>query len=435
MKPKTIAFGAAAALFLSVVAIVVWKRVAAGRDAAEYKEQLKLARAEGIPTTAAEFAATIPPAKPEENAAALYRQLQPLVKALGNPQEAEVNLLANPSPKTLTAAKSLVQSAQTVYALLDTATEKPRCWFDRDWSEGAAVLLPEFAQMKAGARFLALRGSIAAAEGRVQDALKDARRIFVISKHAGEEGTGISASVAEAIYFLDLHDIATWCVEHPGVTEYRDALEQAVRAIPKRNIQRENRDRLWLMLDLTERSLTPKGQRELGLKPGDVGVTENLASAFANPARARVEMVKAGRDYFKALDLPQSQMSAAVDSALKREDGAIEAFPAAANVMNMIWAEVDPVTPLTNRQMHQAAYAVALEAFDFEGFYHGAVPRTLDTSHVGDKFGQFQIKYVFDGKRMLITVTGPPGVSPLELSIPPNVPNGPPVSVPASAGK
>ena len=45
----------------------------AAREGAELQEQLRLANAEGIPTTWQEFAATIKPAKPSENAAPLYQ--------------------------------------------------------------------------------------------------------------------------------------------------------------------------------------------------------------------------------------------------------------------------------------------------------------------------------------------------------------------------
>src|SRR5665213_797020 len=184
MKPKTIVWSIVAAILFLVAAILAWKRVVANREATEYQEQLNLARSEGLPTTAAEFAATIAPAKPEENAAPLYRELPAAFKPLGDFPTTEAKLLNDPSAKNLAAAKAVIQNAKACFAIIDEATAKPKCWFNRDWSDGAAVLLPEYASLKEAAKLLAMRGTVAADEGRVGDALKDAAEIIRLSRHA-----------------------------------------------------------------------------------------------------------------------------------------------------------------------------------------------------------------------------------------------------------
>jgi|GEM_PF-4731312 len=60
-------------LILAEVSSIVAKLDSDNEEAA-FQGQLRLARAEGIPTDWEEFKATIPTAKPSENAAPLYRQ-------------------------------------------------------------------------------------------------------------------------------------------------------------------------------------------------------------------------------------------------------------------------------------------------------------------------------------------------------------------------
>jgi hypothetical protein len=83
-------------------AILIPKKLSADRDEAAFQAQLRLARAEGIPTNWREFAATIPTATPSENAAALYRALKPHHKDLrsGNKKDTgtvDVQLIFHPS--------------------------------------------------------------------------------------------------------------------------------------------------------------------------------------------------------------------------------------------------------------------------------------------------------------------------------------------------
>ena len=94
-------------LFAAYLAV---SKAAAARDEAAFQEQIRLARAEGIPTTAAEFAATVPTAKPTENAAPLYRKLKLLDREKADVTEVERTLIFHPTPANVAAAQAILSN-------------------------------------------------------------------------------------------------------------------------------------------------------------------------------------------------------------------------------------------------------------------------------------------------------------------------------------
>ena len=105
---------------------------------------------------------------------------------------------------SLAAAQSLLAARRGELGVLEEAVKRPKCWFDRNWSDGPGVLLPEYADMKEAAKLLAIRGSVAANRGDWASALADVGRVFVIARHAGTEPHVISRLVRDGAYSIGI---------------------------------------------------------------------------------------------------------------------------------------------------------------------------------------------------------------------------------------
>ncbi|HLK15748.1 MAG TPA: hypothetical protein VKT78_13175, partial [Fimbriimonadaceae bacterium] len=314
------------------IGLYVRYRVNANADAAEFNEQLRLARSEGIPVTAAEYAAQVLPAKPEENAGSLYRRLKfrsivtPVKFGSKSPPSIDdvyIALQNSPSQQNIESAESILAAAQSQLQLVDQAAKRPRCWFDRNWSDGVATLFPEYAEMKSASKYVALRGSVAAARRQPDAALKDFKDIVQMARQSDEEGSDIGCMVSDAIFSIGVRAVATWSMWEPGEARYRKALDSAIAEWRKPNLRRESRGELIGVLSVIDLSATKEGRTKLGLKDDDLPIGPNPFEFLLSQPKARIAIVKAERDAWAALSLPEDQMEAARDKAMQRRTFAL----------------------------------------------------------------------------------------------------------------
>lgn len=388
----------------------VWHRIRDARDAAALNEQLKLARAEGMATTAAEYRAGIPSAKPEENAAPLYRKLRGGNQPNWSKLISDVVLRGDAA--SLRAAKDALAEREDNLKLAEQAAKFPRCWFDRPWEDGVAVLFPEYAQMKNVAKALALRGTVAAWERRPDDALADAGRIFTIAAHAGEEPHPIAHLVRESIQAIGIRALAEWGLHVRSEKRYAIALGRAAASMTAPDLKSEVRGELYNVLSLVELCQTPEGRAKLGLREDEVAPVEGLMSVLLPPGQAKVAIVKAERAYWAALDAPRPERGERMKAAYFEVLKGLVAFPTAAKVYTALGSEDDPMAErlegFRSRQMQYIALARALQA---------GVPKTLDTRDLLSPYDGKPLKYRFDGHQIQIEASG---VSPVK--IPPDPP-------------
>lgn len=374
----------------------------ASRERAEYEEQLRLARAEGIPTTAEEYAALIPSAKDTENAAPIYRRIKvgrgaPDLTSLA--REAAVR----PNAQTIAKARALVNRSRGEIALAEQATALPRCWFDRDW-EGAATLFPEFAALKNVARLVGLRGSIAAFEGDPERALADAKRILAIARHAGEEPHIIARLVQEGIWVMAQEHLAGWAFNHLDVREYKAALKEAVATIPRPNVQQENLDEAYSIIWLMENADTKEGQEKLGLKPDDIpSAAEKIFPLLLSKSKSRIKVVRALRARWAAYALPPDQRGPAIGSATDELLEGLLAFPTAAKLYDMFngdasdW-KVERERTWEARRQRWVGLSRALEG--------PSIPRSINVSDLLSPYDGKPLIYRFDGEQVTLKVSG-----------------------------
>lgn len=418
MTARRVSIGLAAGAV--AVAAIFWgvHEARARQEADAYLEQLRLARDEGLPATASEYAAFIAPAADAENAAPYYRRLQTAAAIPADVDLGELDrtLCFHPSPETAAEARARLAKFRARLDLVDAASQRPRCWFNRRW-EGEATLFRELPDMKSAARLLALRGSLAASEGRVADALADTQRVFQVARHAGEEPHMIAALVRESIYSIGLRDLAAWAFKHRDRPEYVEALKSAVQHFPRFDLKSEHRADLYNVLSTIELCATPEGRARLGLAEEDVAKgAERIFPVLLSQSKSRIEIVKAVRAAWAALDRPARERPALLDKARSDLFSGLLAFPTAAKIYEMLsvgGSQPDRETVWEARHQQDLALAQALET--------RPIPRTLDTRDLPSPFDGRPLIYVYDGNQIRITVSGwSEGGGPKPLALPPD---------------
>ncbi|MBI1756048.1 MAG: hypothetical protein HYR64_02960 [Fimbriimonas ginsengisoli] len=399
MKLRTLAWVALGLVLASAVPLAITHRARreASKDEVALQEQLRLARAEGLPTNAAEYAAMIPTAAPSENAASLYRRLSwhetfsDMVQSKGAHRSVGFKL----SPK------ALMRKYSNDLETIDKAVSLPRCRFDRDWTRGPAELMPEYHEMDSAAKLIAIRGTFAAVRGDVRAALADAQRIFRIARHAREEPNYIAHLVSESIYTLGLKRLAIWGLWRRDIPAYREAVKKALDAFPRPDLRAEHREDLYHALWLADHSLTTEGRRDIGIKEEDIPVAAKAMAHLFDQTKSRIKIVQWQRAYWAALDRPAKERGPLLAQARQQVMIALLAFPPAAEAYS--WSDYDDWTAKrepaweANRQMCVAL----LRSLD------GPVtPSSIKTDDLLSPFNGKRLEYRFDGKVITITVSG-----------------------------
>jgi hypothetical protein len=153
------------------------------------------------------------------------------------------------------------------------------------------------------------------------------------------------------------------------------------------------------------------------LRESDVGQDERIVPIFLSQAKARVEIVRAERAYYAALGRPSKDRQQLLDQAKLNLSKSFFAFPTAANIyenLNSGQGQTNDREAVWEARRQQ--YAALLRALDGP-----VVPRSVKTSDLLSPFDGKPLKYSYDGKQIVITVSGFESDSkPVQLKIPPD---------------
>jgi hypothetical protein len=378
------------------------------------QEQMRLALKEGIPTSGREYAAFVPTSRPEENAAAFYRKLGRFSLTAN-----EGIMVAAPTfSGDLTAQKQILAKYADKLGLVDKATALPHCWFDRDWSSGAAVLFPEFAPMKQTAKLLGLRGSVAAARGDSKRALADIDRMFKIADHVTEEGTGIANLVGIAIDHLAQTQLAYWASAYPDKPEYRKALVSDLRRWKLPNVKQMHREDLFMLIDCLDLSTTKEGRADLGLRPGDEAPFETVASVMFNRTNAKSNIIRNYRRIWAQLGKTKPDEQELKDAEFEMLKS-MAAFPTGSDIYIKLSSGDGSLEFLHDDQSENLKFGQLKYIAVARAMASGRPAKTIETSDLICADGK-PIGYKFDGHTMTIT-SSRDGDRPQVFTIPPKL--------------
>lgn len=377
---------------------------------AQLNEQLRLARSEGLPTNGREFGATMAPAKPEENAAEFYRRLKISTTGTHGILDLAEDLIFKGDSASKAAADARLTTAAADLFTIDEAIARPRCWFNRDWSLGVAIKLPEFSTMRSAARLLTLRAFATATKGNSKSTLRDIQGIFRIAEHAGEEGHSVAAFTQKLIYRLAMTDLAELSFRYREVSAYRAALAEALNRLPRPSIKREHLWDLTQLLEFVEMTTTTKGLATLGLKPGEVSNFERVAPMLLNRTGAKIAIIKAQREAWRALNKPSAERKLALEKIDSDLLQAMLAYPTAQQIYRDIAVEDEDDNPENEWEITRQKYTAFLRAFDGR-----MIARKIRTDDLLSPIDHKPLSYTFDGIQIELRVSGGPST----LSIPP----------------
>jgi hypothetical protein len=166
--------------------------------------ELNAARKEGLILTVDELRG---PAIPDsQNAAPLYVLADSALKARSKQDKGYegrvVQLARSRDPAEREQARAIIMRRAGEIALVERASELPRCRFDRPWERGPDVLLPEYASMRELARLLAARAILQAESGDLEAAFRSVSAGAKVGRHASDDRILIGLLVNIAIYAI-----------------------------------------------------------------------------------------------------------------------------------------------------------------------------------------------------------------------------------------
>ncbi len=200
------------------------------RSAWELAQVKAEVRAAGLPLEPRDLARPLPP--DEQNAAPLYVQLNNYYSA--NPLTGADRVLDDirgvklPTPQEQEQLRQAVQHRQDILTRVHAAAKRPYCDFNRNYAQGASLLLPEYARMRAGIRALTAESTLLLADGKPLDAIQNQSLGFQMAQHADSDPIIIANLVAialDAITLRGMEKVLYASGEQPGVAQ---AVEQAI---------------------------------------------------------------------------------------------------------------------------------------------------------------------------------------------------------------
>ncbi len=170
-------------------------------------KERKAAQAEHLPLTPNDLRRN-PPVPDADNAALIYQQMyrsfrtkSKQVSALEKDALNITSLTATPNEiaANLGAARELIRLTQLEFVLMEQAAQKPDCDFKRPWEQGAALLLPEYADMRKMTRLLVIKAELLDKDGKPLEALKQIEMGGALVRHLGKEPILIGMLVQIAV--------------------------------------------------------------------------------------------------------------------------------------------------------------------------------------------------------------------------------------------
>lgn len=370
----------AALLCLLPYGWIQWARNVGER---EYRAELELARKEGIPTTPDEFAALIPRAEPDENAALHYAKLEGVSFDISRCTTLQFHLVRKPTKEWLDLTKKFLDSQQTAFEHLDAATSLDKCWFEADAATAGLTKSARAPWASYAAPLLMLRGTSKMLKGDAAGAIGDADRIAKMADHFGQVPTPWRQGIRNNLESKALEALADWCFARRGDKRYVDAFRQRIDRFEQDAVKRPVA-KAWVVNGayILDRVWTGGGRKELGLK--ETTIQQNISLALS-PADTSANIMRGLRELTRAAVLPEPKRSAEMVAARKRVkdaarplDGFVNFMPPELDDSGELFADV------------RNFYRVLARAFE-----HQEIPRSLDVSDLAGP-GR-ALDYSFDG--------------------------------------
>ena len=193
--------------------------------------ELAAIREKGEPLKFIELAP--PPVSEAENAAPLYRKAY-AARQLAGTEEREIFDALNPKAQKAPSKmriRELLKRNQKALSLAREAAARPFCRFDSTWTGNeipAAILFPQYAEMRSLARLLCVQALQEARDGNSAAALDNLRAVYRMGDHVNSDAILISFLVARAIDMIGDNILAQVLELQPQQTAQAQAFEASL---------------------------------------------------------------------------------------------------------------------------------------------------------------------------------------------------------------
>ena len=197
----------------------------------------KAARAEGLPLEIEELLAK-PPSDSNLNAAPVYREIGPLVRGKQPSNElfqAHGNLQkGTASAHEVALIRAELSAKASLLSRAIEASKRPSCVFERNWSLGPSMLLPEYADLKAVTKLLNSKAILASRAGRFEESEEALAASFRIGGHTGAEPLLIAYLVQISIDNQALAALETILDQNPSDPRVVAMAKRLLATLPKK---------------------------------------------------------------------------------------------------------------------------------------------------------------------------------------------------------
>ncbi len=392
-------------------------------DADAVKER-QAARAEKLPLSPNDLRRN-PPVPDADNAAPIYEQMYKSFRAKSKQISALEKDALNITSLTATpdeiashfgTVRQLVTLTQPELALMEQAARKPDCDFKRPWEKGAAVLFPEYADMRRMARLLRVKAEVLDHDGKPLEALRQIEIGSALVRHLSKEPIliGMLVQIAlEAILDRAWHDLVNKHGSDAAFLARAAEVNKAFGELP--SLKNSLRGEVWFGMSAIE------SMKNGTYKEEDYGLSEEDKAKMPklNPKMASLyekNHLIHWRKVFKMLDAAGSD-SAKAARYLSQDEKDMEAAAKADPAGQAMNAILTPVFSQAGQNVMQTEALRRMRTLKLEllkyRLAHGAFPKDLsafDKKILLDPFSGKSLIYRLQGNGYLLYSVGRNGV-------------------------
>ncbi len=185
---------------------------------AAVEAELAKLKAMGIPLTPEEMVRTVPPA---ENAAPIYARAIITFKSIGQPEINGFRSTTLTKEERASYRKLILEHSPTL-ALIEEASRKPFCEWNRNWVMGPFLVFTEFPSMKAFGKLMVSKAYLEAESGQFEAAIHWLETGRKLARHAREPSL-IAMFVSLSIELAILAEFQQLLKEHGASANFRRA--------------------------------------------------------------------------------------------------------------------------------------------------------------------------------------------------------------------
>lgn len=343
----------------------------------------------GLALSAGELVRNVPVA---ENAAKEYNEAIRVSKDL----KAEAKVIRDAAPlfrngrratdAELAETRRALAKFRPVFALIEAAARKPQCDFERDYSQGSALLFPELASMKEYARAVGTAMTVAAHDGDVSGVKRHVKSLATLVRHSGEEPNLIGSLVTIAMSSISLRAVEDAATQAQGNPRVLQALLAGMSGIPptfsfKNALRSES-----VMYMISVRKIAADSAYLDKLLPSEgINPPEHVRAAVARAKNVDKKVLGdalAARALTSVSELAEDQESAKSTTELvaawkKREDSLASAKDPATSIFALIGPVMGQAIVAVRR--HEYRYAAVQAGLSLLAQRTGPLPRSGST--------------------------------------------------------